>query len=158
VTFWYSPEFQPRALPEYFVHLLRELDFDAELRSTANVFDDLSDPGQGVQIAPAGWNIDYLAPSNFIAPLVTCDSFPAPNYGGFCNKDIDRMIEHAARIPTEDAAASHQAWVEVDHAITDQAPIVPFANPNDFDFVSERVGNYQYNPQWGLLFAQVWVL
>jgi peptide/nickel transport system substrate-binding protein len=155
VTFWYEPYEQAQA--EYFVHLLKNLDFDAQLRSTSNVFAPLSDPDRGVQIAPAGWNIDYLAPSNFIAPLVTCDSIPAPNYGGFCNKDIDRMIELAARIPTEDAAASHQAWVEVDHAITDQAPIVPFANPNDFDFVSERVGNYQYNPQWGLLFAQVWV-
>jgi peptide/nickel transport system substrate-binding protein len=89
---------------------------------------------------------------------MTCDATPADgNYGAFCNKDIDRMIERAARIPTEDSAASHQAWVEVDHAITDQAGMVPLANPNDFDFVSKRVGNYQYSPQWGLLLAQVWV-
>ncbi len=158
VTFWYSPPF-PKAPAEYVVHLLRELHFDSELRSTADVFEALRDPGRGVQIAPAGWTLDYPAPSSFIAPLVTCDATPDDgNYGAFCNRDIDRMIEHAARIPTEDAAASHQAWVEVDHAITDQAPMVPLANPNDFDFVSDRVGNYQYNPQWGLLFAQVWVL
>ena len=25
------------------------------------------------------------------------------------------------------------------------------------DFVSKRVGNYQYNPQWGVLLGQVWV-
>jgi hypothetical protein len=45
----------------------------------------------------------------------------------------------------------------VDHAITDQAPFVSLVNLIDFDFVSERLGNYQYNPVWGLLLAQVWV-
>ena len=25
------------------------------------------------------------------------------------------------------------------------------------DFVSRRVGNYQYNPQWGALLDQMWV-
>jgi peptide/nickel transport system substrate-binding protein len=159
VTVWYSDQFpvSPKAQAKYFVNLLEELHFEADLRWTADVFAPLSDPDRGVQIAPAGWGLDYPVPSSFIAPLVTCDSIPNPNYGAFCDKDIDRMIEHAARIPTEDPAASHQAWVEVDHAITDQAPIVVLANPNDFDFVSERLQNYQYNPQLGLLFAQVWV-
>jgi peptide/nickel transport system substrate-binding protein len=160
VTVWYSSQFPvtPKAQAEYFVKLLEELHFVADLKWTDDVFEALRDPDRGVQIAPSGWVSDYLAPSSFIAPLVTCDATPADgNYGAFCNKDIDRMIERAARIPTEDSAASHQAWVDVDRAVTDQGPIVPLANPNDFDFVSERVGNYQYNPQWGLLFAQVWV-
>jgi hypothetical protein len=26
-----------------------------------------------------------------------------------------------------------------------------------FSFVSRRVGNYQYSPQWGPLFDQMWV-
>lgn len=30
-------------------------------------------------------------------------------------------------------------------------------NRRNVDFVSKRVGNYQYNPQWSLLLAQVWV-
>jgi hypothetical protein len=59
------------------------------------------------------------------------------------------MIEHAAQIPTEDPAVSGQAWAEVDRAITDQAPFVFQVNPITVDFVSERLGNYQYNPQWG---------
>ncbi len=67
------------------------------------------------------------------------------------------MIGHAAQIPTEDPAASGRAWAEVDRAITDQAPFVSLVNPIDFDFVSQRLGNYQYNPEWGLLLAQVWV-
>jgi hypothetical protein len=31
------------------------------------------------------------------------------------------MIEDSARTPTEDPAASSEAWAEVDHAVTDQA-------------------------------------
>ena len=72
-------------------------------------------------------------------------------------KHIDRMIKHASRISTEDPAASSEAWAEVDRAITDWAPWVSLVNPIDVDFVSERLGNYQYNPVWGLLLAQVWV-
>jgi hypothetical protein len=25
------------------------------------------------------------------------------------------------------------------------------------DFASERVGNFQYHPQWGVLLSQLWV-
>jgi YVTN family beta-propeller protein len=167
VTFWYSPAWfgHGKAEAQYFVKLLEELHFEADLRSTAGSapdpidahFDALRDPGRGIQIAPAGWGIDFPAPANFIATLVMCDLFPDPNYGHFCNKDIDKMIDHAARVSNEDPAAYGQAWAEVDRAITDQAPYVPLVNPIGVDFVSERLGNYQYNPEWGLLLAQVWV-
>ena len=30
-------------------------------------------------------------------------------------------------------------------------------NPLQDDFVSSRVGNYQYNPQFGMLLDQLWV-
>ena len=156
VTFWYGPPF-PKAEADYFVQLLEKLHFVADMRSTPDVFVALSDPSRGVQIAPAGWNADYPAPSNFIATLARCDLFPAPNYGGFCDRDIDRMMDHAAQVPTADPAVSGQEWAGVDRAITDQAPYVSLVNANDFDFVSERLGNYQYNPQWGLLLAQAWV-
>jgi hypothetical protein len=35
--------------------------------------------------------------------------------------------------------------------------MVVMYNPNNLDFVSKRVGNYEYNPQWGLLADQAWV-
>jgi hypothetical protein len=31
-------------------------------------------------------------------------------------------------------------------------------NPRRTEFVSTRVGNYQYNPQWGGLLDQLWVV
>jgi peptide/nickel transport system substrate-binding protein len=41
--------------------------------------------------------------------------------------------------------------------IVAQAPVVPTYNRSNVDFVSERVGNYQYHPQWGVLLDQLWV-
>ena len=37
------------------------------------------------------------------------------------------------------------------------APIVPVDNARNVDLVSKRVGNYEYNPQWGVLLDQLWV-
>jgi len=34
---------------------------------------------------------------------------------------------------------------------------VPLFNPKLTDVVSQRVGNYQHNPQWGVLLDQLWV-
>ena len=41
--------------------------------------------------------------------------------------------------------------------ITDQAPWLPMFNPKNIDFVSKRVGNYQFSPQWLFLLDQAWV-
>jgi ABC-type transport system substrate-binding protein len=46
---------------------------------------------------------------------------------------------------------------QVDRRVVDAAPWVFLVNPVGFDFVSERVGNYQRHPQWGVLLAQLWV-
>jgi hypothetical protein len=35
--------------------------------------------------------------------------------------------------------------------------VVPISNQLGSVFVSRRVGNYQYNPQWGILVDQLWV-
>ena len=157
VTFWYQPSLDERALAKYFVHLLTELRFEADLRSTPDIFAALRDPSRGVQIAPAGSGCRLplsLEASSRPWWGATCSD---PNYGDFCDKDIDRMIEHAVRIPIDDPD-SGQAWAEVDHAITDQAPFVSFVNPIRVDLVSKRLGNYQYNPvSRTVLLAQVWV-
>jgi hypothetical protein len=34
---------------------------------------------------------------------------------------------------------------------------VNLATPSSTDFIAHRVGNYQYNPQLGVLIDQLWV-
>jgi YVTN family beta-propeller protein len=76
---------------------------------------------------------------------------------GFCDRTIDEQIKQALMLQTTDAAAANALWARIDREIVDQAAIVPILNPNAFDFVSKRVGNYQYNQGSGGLRDQLWV-
>lgn len=46
---------------------------------------------------------------------------------------------------------------QVERSLASEAPYVPFYNARALDFVSKRVGNYQYNPTSGALLSQLWV-
>jgi hypothetical protein len=50
-----------------------------------------------------------------------------------------------------------QQWARIDHELADQAPLVPLVNRTWIDFVSKRVGNYQFSWQAGPLLDQFWV-
>jgi len=56
-----------------------------------------------------------------------------------------------------DPAEAITLWQRVEDAILARAPIIPAFNRTYVSLVSPRVGNYQYNPQWGLLLSQLWV-
>ena len=56
-----------------------------------------------------------------------------------------------------DPATATRLWREVELAILAQAPIVPTYNRSQVDFVSERVGNYRFHRQWGVLLEQLWI-
>ena len=57
----------------------------------------------------------------------------------------------------QDPAAATSLWQQVEQSLLVQAPVVPAYNRSAVDFVSKRVGNYQFNPQWGVLLDQLWV-
>jgi hypothetical protein len=48
-------------------------------------------------------------------------------------------------------------WAAIERDIVDLAPWVPLFTPSGADVVSERVGNYQYNPEVWTLLDQLWV-
>ena len=79
------------------------------------------------------------------------------NFSEFCDRKIDRQIRQARALETTDPALASALWSRIDHALVDQAPVVPLVNPKQVEFLSQRVGDYQYNPQWGLLLDQLWV-
>ncbi|HSD80710.1 MAG TPA: ABC transporter substrate-binding protein, partial [Solirubrobacteraceae bacterium] len=102
-----------------------------------------------------GWVLDYPSPTNILDPLLICGR--PENVGSFCDRGLDARIRQAGRLQTTDQAAAAQLWAQIDRAITDQAPWVPISNFARVAFVSERVGNFQYHPQWGVLLDQLWV-
>jgi hypothetical protein len=57
----------------------------------------------------------------------------------------------------DDAAGAGVLWAEIDRAIVDQVPYLWLLTLIAVQFVSERVGNNQWTPQWGALLNQLWV-
>jgi hypothetical protein len=41
--------------------------------------------------------------------------------------------------------------------VIQDAPWIPIANGTEVDLISRHVGNYQFNPFWGVLPDQFWV-
>jgi len=111
-------------------------------------------------IAWSAWYQDYPAPSDFLNVLLGCGSVhpnsdASPNIAAFCDKTIQKQMDQAETMGGSDAA--NAIWEKVDHEVTDQAPWVDLYNPKQIDFLSKRVGGYQWNPQWYILIDQQWV-
>jgi YVTN family beta-propeller protein len=106
------------------------------------------------QLVVNGWIPDIVAPSTFLG-LFTCGGDPI-GVITFCDEAFDAAYRHALELQTTDRAAAVAEWAALDHRAVDLALIAPLVNPGA-DFVSERVGNYQYSPAYFALFDQMWV-
>jgi YVTN family beta-propeller protein len=161
VVWTLGPNFVPQG--RYIVGVLRRLGYRASLRSVgvAAYFRHISDTRNHVQIAFDNWIADYPAPSNFMR-LLSCDAFRAAspsnnNRAAFCDRRIDADIQRAGRLQVTNPQAANQLWPRIERDIMRRVPWVPMINPKVIDFVSQRVGNYQYHPVWGMLIDQLWV-
>jgi peptide/nickel transport system substrate-binding protein len=156
VVFEYSSVDWPQgpALGEYLVELLEDLGYRGSVRP-ASVAEFYS-PDNEFQMGTQGWGIDYPTASSMFNLQHTCGASLTP-LSGFCDPRIDAMIDRAFQVQTEDPTAAGALWTEIDRAIVDQAPYVWLVNLSAAGFVSERVGNYQVGPQWGMLLNQFWV-
>ena len=56
-----------------------------------------------------------------------------------------------------DPTGSRALWQRVDREITDASPWVLLVASKDVNFLSKRVGNYEYSPEMGMLIDQLWV-
>lgn len=149
---------------EYFVALLDDLGYRAKLKVDDIVahFRAIADSRTRAQIGLVGWVTDYPSPAGFIEPALTCDAFEPKdrfqvNYSQFCDREIDSLIAEAKNLQVSDPSAARALWARIDAAIVDQTPWVPLFNSRSLQFLSARVGNFQYHPMWGLLIDQIWV-
>jgi peptide/nickel transport system substrate-binding protein len=107
--------------------------------------------GLGVGIA------DYVASSNLFRLVECSDVANGPNLGGFCDPNLDASIRTALANEAARPGVASQEWTAIDRKLTNAAVLVPLSNELESDFVAKRAGNYQYNPQWGVLVDQLWV-
>jgi peptide/nickel transport system substrate-binding protein len=166
VTVWATPAIPGlvtfgRAL----VSELNDLRYPATLHTIADInkyFSFIGNSDNRVQAAAYGWISDYPAASSFVLDTMMCSTFVPgsnqnENVAQLCDPVLDRRIQRATSVQTTNPAAASGLWAAIDRRITWDAPWVFIVNPSGLDFMSARVGNYQHNPQWGILLAQLWV-
>jgi ABC-type transport system substrate-binding protein len=84
----------------------------------------------------------------------TCDA--ADGLTNYCDAAFDNLLNRARDLQATDPAAASRKWAEVDRTATDLALWCPLINEGS-QFVSERVGNYQYSVSYSMLLDQAWV-
>jgi peptide/nickel transport system substrate-binding protein len=162
VTMWgWRPLFTVQA--RYAASMLRRLGYRVRLRLLGEGYwNFISDSRNRTQIGTIGFIADYPAASNFFKPFLSCRSFVAAttannNHAEFCDPSIDAAMRRALAVQATNPQAAIELWARIDRRVTDAAPWVPLVTPVATDLVSKRIGNYQFHPQLGPLYDQLWL-
>ena len=153
-----------KSIGVYLQSVLKEIGYDAEVKPISpNIqFTYIQNTNNKVQISVSQWYQDYPAASNFLNVLFGCSSFTegsdsSINIAGFCDKDVETKMKDAFALAATDPVAANKIWTEVDRMVTDTAPAAPLFTPKHIDFVSKRLGNFQFNAQFYWMVTQSWV-
>jgi len=153
-----------KSIGVYLQSVLNELGYQAEVKPiSANIqFTYIQNTNNKVQMSITQWYQDYPAASDFLYVLFGCESFhegsdSSVNIAGFCDKEINDKMKKALELGVEDPVAANKMWAEIDKAVTDKAPAAALFTPKHLDFVSKRVGNFQFNSQYYWMVTQSWV-
>ena len=144
---------------EILVQALESLGYRTRVRyfvGASDYFPRLEQARTRPQMGFFAWVADFPSESGFIPPLFSCKAV-ASNPSGFCDPSIDRAFGRAAAVQSQNPPEGHALWQRIERRILDAAPIVPTHNARLVSFVSKRVGNFQFHPQFGVLLAQLWV-
>jgi peptide/nickel transport system substrate-binding protein len=146
------PEFQDQL--DYLASVLTDLGYVVTIDHETNDESMYDAWASGrTQISVLGWIPDIVTPSTFLG-ILTCDDLTGIIH--FCDEEFDAAYQGALELQTTDRAAGVAAWAALDHLAVDLAALAPLVNPGA-DFVSERIGNYQFSPAYEALFDQMWV-
>jgi peptide/nickel transport system substrate-binding protein len=153
-----------KAVGVYLQSVLTELGYVTDVKpiSTNIQFTYIQNTNNKVQISVSQWYQDYPAASDFLNILFGCASFTegsdsSINISGFCDKDIDAKMQAALALGVTDQEGANKMWAEIDKAVTDNAAAAALFTPKHLDFVSKRLGNFQFNYQYYWMVTQSWV-
>ncbi|WP_421692802.1 ABC transporter substrate-binding protein [Aestuariivirga sp.] len=148
----------------YLQSVLKELGYDAEVKPISpNIqFTYIQNTNNKVQMSVSQWYQDYPAASDFLYILFGCESFKegsdsSINISGFCDETINNKMKEAMALGVTDPDGANKMWAEIDKMVTDKAPMAALFTPKHIDFVSKRVGNFQFNSQFYWMVSQSWV-
>ena len=153
-----------KSIGVYLQSVLTELGYDVEVKPISpNIqFTYIQNTNNKVQMSVTQWYQDYPAASDFLNILFGCSSFTegsdsSINIAGFCDKDIDAKMQAALALGVTDPVAANKEWAVIDKLVTDSAPAAALFTPKHLDFVSKRLGNFQFNSQYYFMVTQAWV-
>ena len=153
-----------KSIGVYLQSVLKEIGYDADVKPISpNIqFTYIQNTNNNVQISITQWYQDYPAASDFLYILFGCESFNAGsdssiNIAGFCDDGINNKMKEALALGVTDQAAANKMWAEIDKAVTDKAAAAALFTPKHIDFVSKRLGNFQFNSQFYWMVTQSWV-
>jgi peptide/nickel transport system substrate-binding protein len=153
-----------KSIGEYLQSMLSQIGYKATLKPLSqNIqFTYIQNTNNHVQISLSSWYQDYPAASDFLNVLLSCASYhpgsdSSINIAGFCNKPIDAKMQQALATERISLTRANQDWGKIDQQVMAQAPMAPLFTPKLIDFVSKRVGNYQFSKQFYMLVDQLWV-
>jgi peptide/nickel transport system substrate-binding protein len=153
-----------KAIGTYMQSVLTDIGYEADVKPISpNIqFTYIQNTNNNVQISITQWYQDYPAASDFLNILFGCASFTpgsdsSINIAGFCDKDIQAKMDGALAQGVTDPEGANAVWAEVDKMVTDKAPMAALFTPKHVDFVSKRLGNFQFNNQFYWMITQSWV-
>jgi len=149
--------------PPYLLAVLRQLGYRARIHvvTPQQYGRENSDPRFKWQLQSTGWQADWPSASTYFSGF-TCRAI-RPNAGNgnfsqFCDHRVDAEIIRAQSLQLTQPEAAARVWAKVDHAIVDQAPVIPVLTQRTVNLASARVGNYVYSLWIGdVLLDQLWV-
>jgi YVTN family beta-propeller protein len=167
ITIWDLGPFQTNYKPAdpYLVAMLDRLGYPTQVKDFSldpNAYGRFTNSRTRAQAAIGSFSPQYLSASQFIQVFFACQSFipgstANANTSEFCNPRLDSQIQRALVADGSNSPDAAMLWAQADRTVTDQAPVVPLTTGSAIDFVSARVGNYQYSFQQGILLDQLWV-
>ena len=167
ITIWDLGPFQTDYTPayRYLASLFDQLGYPTRVIDFANnipAIPQFADSRTKVQAAITELVPSYPSASQIIQVNFACDSFVPgstenENLAEFCDPRLDAQINRALAAASNNSPDAAALWAQADRTVTNQAPVVPLTTPSETDFVSARVGDYQYSFQQGVLLDQLWV-
>jgi peptide/nickel transport system substrate-binding protein len=153
-----------KSIGVYLQSVMTELGYVADVKPISqNIqFTYIQNTNNKVQMSVTQWYQDYPAASDFLNILFGCASFTpgsesSINIAGYCNKDVDAKMQAALALGVTDPEGANKMWAEIDKSVTDDAPAAALFTPKHLDFVSKRLGNFQFNSQFYWMVTQSWV-
>ncbi len=148
---------------KYVESVLRGLGYDVHLYATPdnNYYGRVFAMSHHHLVASNGWGADYPAASGYLEPLLSCRYAETDttgfNLSHFCDPALDALMQRAKSLQQSQPAKAAKLWQQADSRAVADAAFVPLSISQDIMFTSKDAQNYEYQPNFGVLWDQIWL-